>query len=151
MRHHNIFFADLKFYLWSIHMTNNLILAISVGFKLNSNLKSTVSSRSRWGSRPGFLSSLLCSKDAIVDENVTNFITEYNVRMLATFLWSSLETEGEKLSLRVYKRTWITKHESFQFSCGFQFFVFTHQFDEIEMKRMSHTRGSGWGEGGRVV
>ena len=104
MRHHNIFFADLKFYLWSIHMTNNLILAISVGFKLNSNLKSTVSSRSRWGSRPGFLSSLLCSKDAIVDENVTNFITEYNVRMLATFLWSSLETEGEKLSLRVYKR-----------------------------------------------
>ena len=33
------FFADLKLYLWSTHMANNLILAISFGFKLNSNLK----------------------------------------------------------------------------------------------------------------
>ena len=33
------FFAILKLYLWSIHMANNLILAISFGFKLNSNLK----------------------------------------------------------------------------------------------------------------
>ena len=28
----------LKLYLWSFHMANNLILAISFGFKLNSNL-----------------------------------------------------------------------------------------------------------------
>ena len=33
------FFANSKLYLWSIHMTNKLILAISFGFKLNSNLK----------------------------------------------------------------------------------------------------------------
>ena len=33
------FFSDLKLYLLSIHMANNLILAISFGFKLNSNLK----------------------------------------------------------------------------------------------------------------
>ena len=35
-----IFNAVLKFYLWStcIHMANNLILAISCGFQLNSNL-----------------------------------------------------------------------------------------------------------------
>ena len=39
MRYHNIFFAILKLYLWSIHIANNLILAISFGFKLNSNLK----------------------------------------------------------------------------------------------------------------
>ena len=39
MRYYNIFFADLKLYLWSIHMANNLILATSFGFKLNSNLK----------------------------------------------------------------------------------------------------------------
>ena len=39
MRYHNIFFADLKIYLWSIHMANNLILAISFSFKLNSNVK----------------------------------------------------------------------------------------------------------------
>ena len=32
------FFAFLKIYLWSIHMANNLILAISFGFKLNSGL-----------------------------------------------------------------------------------------------------------------
>ena len=38
MRYHNIFFAILKLYFWSIHMANNLILAISFGFKLNSNL-----------------------------------------------------------------------------------------------------------------
>ena len=35
MRYHNIFFAILKLYLWSIHIANNLILAISFGFKLN--------------------------------------------------------------------------------------------------------------------
>ena len=35
-----IFFAILKLYLWSICMANNLILAISFGFKLNSNLNS---------------------------------------------------------------------------------------------------------------
>ena len=40
MRYHN-FFAILKLYLWSIHMANNLILAIFFGFKLNSNLKIT--------------------------------------------------------------------------------------------------------------
>ena len=39
MRYHNIFFPDWKLYLWSIHTANNLILAISFGFKLNSNLK----------------------------------------------------------------------------------------------------------------
>ena len=38
MRYHNTFFVDLKLYLWSIHMASNLILAISFGFKLNSNL-----------------------------------------------------------------------------------------------------------------
>ena len=32
------FFAILKLYFWSIHMAKNLILAISFGFKLNSNL-----------------------------------------------------------------------------------------------------------------
>ena len=32
------FFAVLKPYFWSIHMANNLILVISFGFKLNSNL-----------------------------------------------------------------------------------------------------------------
>ena len=32
------FFAILKLYRWSIHIANNLILAISFGFKLNSNL-----------------------------------------------------------------------------------------------------------------
>ena len=42
MRYHNIFFAILKLYFWSIHMANNLILAISFGFKLNSNLKYTL-------------------------------------------------------------------------------------------------------------
>ena len=39
MRYHNTFFADLKLYLWSIQIANNLISAISFGFKLNSNLK----------------------------------------------------------------------------------------------------------------
>ena len=39
MRYHKSFFADLKLYLWFIHIANNLILAISFGFKLNSNLK----------------------------------------------------------------------------------------------------------------
>ena len=39
MRYHNIFFAILKIYFWSIHMDKNLILAITFGFKLNSNLK----------------------------------------------------------------------------------------------------------------
>ena len=39
MRYHNIFFAILKLYLLSILMANNLILATSFGFKLNSNLK----------------------------------------------------------------------------------------------------------------
>ena len=34
-----IIFAILKLYFWSIHMANNLILPISFGFKLNSNLK----------------------------------------------------------------------------------------------------------------
>ena len=38
VRYHNIFFAILKLYLWSIHMANNLILAISLGLKLDSNL-----------------------------------------------------------------------------------------------------------------
>ena len=33
------FFTDLKLYPWSNQMANNLILAISFGFKLNSNLK----------------------------------------------------------------------------------------------------------------
>ena len=32
-----IFFAICKIYLWFIHMANNLILTISLGFKLNSN------------------------------------------------------------------------------------------------------------------
>ena len=35
------FLTDLKLYLWSIHMANNLILAISFGLKLNSNLNAT--------------------------------------------------------------------------------------------------------------
>ena len=39
MRYHNNFFAILKLYFWSNHMAKNLILAISFGFKLNSNLK----------------------------------------------------------------------------------------------------------------
>ena len=39
MRCRNNFFAILKLYFWSIHMANNLILSISFGFKLNSNLK----------------------------------------------------------------------------------------------------------------
>ena len=38
MRYYNNFFAVLKLYFWSIHMTKNLILAISFGFKLSSNL-----------------------------------------------------------------------------------------------------------------
>ena len=37
-----MFFAILKLYLWSIHMTNNLILAISFGFKLKSNLNNSI-------------------------------------------------------------------------------------------------------------
>ena len=40
IRYRNIFFAILKPYFWSTHMANNLILVISFGFKLNSNLKS---------------------------------------------------------------------------------------------------------------
>ena len=39
MRYYNLFFAILKLYLWSIHMANNLILVISFGLKLNSNLR----------------------------------------------------------------------------------------------------------------
>ena len=39
MRYHNIFFAILKLYFWSIQMANTFILAIFSGFKLNSNLK----------------------------------------------------------------------------------------------------------------
>ena len=39
MRYHNIFFAILRLYFWSIHMDKNLILPISFGLKLNSNLK----------------------------------------------------------------------------------------------------------------
>ena len=38
MRYHNIFFSILKLYLWSIHVANKFILAISSSFKLNSNL-----------------------------------------------------------------------------------------------------------------
>ena len=39
MRYHNIVLAAiLKFYFWSIHTANNLILAISFGLKPNSNL-----------------------------------------------------------------------------------------------------------------
>ena len=41
MRYHNNFFAILKLYFWSIHMAKTLILTISFGFKLNSNLKNT--------------------------------------------------------------------------------------------------------------
>ena len=39
IRYHNIFFAILMIYFWSIHIANNLFLAISLGSKLNSNLK----------------------------------------------------------------------------------------------------------------
>ena len=41
MRYHNNFFAILKFYFWSIHIAKNFILAISFGFKLNSNLNAS--------------------------------------------------------------------------------------------------------------
>ena len=39
MRYHNIFFAILRLYFWSIHMDKNIILATSFSFKLNNNLK----------------------------------------------------------------------------------------------------------------
>ena len=42
MRYHNIFFAILRLYFWSIHMDKNFILATSFGFKLNSDFKSKV-------------------------------------------------------------------------------------------------------------
>ena len=55
MRYHNIFFAILRLYFWSIHMDKNLVLATSFGFKLNSNLKfvNRVYPESQFGFRDG--------------------------------------------------------------------------------------------------